>query len=264
MSEPDRNGLFIGWSNKLPSRLGLFLIQVAAVLVAGLAGAAFAIGVTQDDPGDGAFRFDWGRQTITGVLQADPYPVLHVTESERYAAGHAIMLSGPGKRGVQDQARLLDGQLVIASGVMLTRGPLAMLQVRGGDQGLLPAEPATDPTAAPAAATPDPPAPVPLGRWRLTGEICDGKCYAGAMRPGQGLSHRACANLCLAGGVPPVFVATDTVDGQAFFLIGGPDGGPVTDAILDHTAMLVEVEGQIERRGDLLVFRIDPATLEVL
>lgn len=255
MTEPDRNGFFIGWSNKVPRRLRLFLVQVAAVLVAGLAGAALAIGVTQDDPGDGAFRFDWGRQTITGVLQAEPYPVLHVTESDRYPAGHAIMLSGPGKRGVQDQAAPLDGQLVVASGVMLTRGPLTMMQVRGGDQGLLAAE---------AGVVPDLPVPVPLGRWRLNGEICDGKCYAGAMRPGQGLSHRACANLCLTGGVPPVFVATDTVDGQAFFLIGGPDGGPVTDAVLDHTAMLVEVEGQVERRGDLLVFRIDPATLEVL
>ena len=255
MTEPDGNGFFIGWSSKMPGRLGVFLMQVAAVLVAGLAGAALAIGITQDDPGDGAFRFDWGRQTLTGVLQAQPYPVLHVTESDRYPAGHAIMLSGPGKRGVQDQAAPLDGQLVVASGVMLTRGPLTMMQVRGGDQGLLAAE---------TAVVPNPPVPVPLGRWRLTGEICDGKCYAGAMRPGQGLSHRACANLCLTGGVPPVFVATDTVDGQAFFLIAGPEGGPVTDAILDHTAMLVEVEGQVERRGDLLVFRIDPATLEVL
>ncbi len=260
MSDPDRGGFFIGWSNKLPDRLGLFLVQAAAVLVAGLAGAAFAIGVTQNDPGDGAFRFDLGRQTITGVLQAEPYPVLHVTESERYPAGHAIMLSGQGKRGVQDRAAPLDGQLVVASGVILTRGPLDMLQVRGGDQGLIAAEAAPDANAVP----PGVPVPVPLGRWRLTGEICDGKCYAGAMRPGQGLSHRACANLCLTGGVPPVFVATDTVDGQAFFLIAGPDGGPVTDRILDHTAMLVEVEGQIERRGDLLVFRIDPATLEVL
>lgn len=27
----------------------------------------------------------------------------------------------------------------------------------------------------------EPAAPVDLGKWRLTGEICDGKCYAGAM-----------------------------------------------------------------------------------
>ena len=256
MSAPEKDGFFIGWAGKLPGGLGRFLVLVAGMFVAGLAGAAFAIGITQDDPGDGAFRFDWGRQTITGILQAEPYPVVHVTDSDRYPAGHAIMLSGQGKRGVQDRAAPLDGQLVVVSGVMLNRGPLDMLQLRGGDQGLVAAEAVTDAA--------DPPAPEPLGRWRLTGEICDGKCYAGAMRPGQGLAHRACANLCLVGGVPPVFVATDTVDGQAFFLLAGPDGGPVTDAILDHTALLVAVEGEIERRGDLLVFRIDPATLNVL
>ncbi|MEL6236793.1 MAG: hypothetical protein AAFR46_20540, partial [Pseudomonadota bacterium] len=95
-------------------------------------------------------------------------------------------------------------------------------------------------------------------RWRLVGEICDGKCYAGAMRPGTGLAHKACAILCLDGGVPPVFVATDEVEGAQFMMLAGPDGGAVPDAVLQQTAILVTADGEIERRGDLLVFRIDP------
>lgn len=93
------------------------------------------------------------------------------------------------------------------------------------------------------------------------GEICDGKCYTGAMRPGEGLAHRACANVCLVGGVPPVFVSTDRIDGEEFLLMADADGGPVTDALLDHVATLVEVEGDVERRGDILVFRIDPDSI---
>ena len=84
------------------------------------------------------------------------------------------------------------------------------------------------------------------------------------MRPGTGLAHRACANLCLVGGVPPVFVSSAPVEGEEFLLIGGPDGGPLPEALLDVTALYISVEGRVERRGDLLVFLIDPASIEVL
>ena len=133
---------------------------------------------------------------------------------------------------------------------MIKRGDLDMLQVDGGPDGLVAAEGAAPPAAA-----------TPLGTWRLTGEICDGKCYAGAMRPGRGLAHRGCAEICLIGGVPPVFVSTAPVEGASFLLMGHADGSPVTADVLARVATLVEAEGMIERRGDLLVFRVDPATL---
>ena len=60
-----------------------------------------------------------------------------------------------------------------------------------------------------------------------------------------------------------MFVSTAAVEGEEFFLLADADGGPVTDAVLDHVAILVEVEGEVERRGNLLVFRIDPGSLQV-
>ena len=128
-----------------------------------------------------------------------------------------------------------------------------MLQLRGGKQGLAAAD-----GAAPEVMTEQ------LGRWKLAGEICDGKCLAGAMRPGRGLAHKACANLCLIGGVPPVFVSSQPVEGAEFLLITGPDGGELPRSAYDYVAQYVSLEGDIERRGDLLVLRLDPATLEVL
>ncbi|MCB9960380.1 MAG: hypothetical protein H6843_17420 [Rhodospirillaceae bacterium] len=246
-SEP----FFIGWA-KAPTGLRPFLIGVGLCLVVLFGGVGFIAAATQADPGSGR----GGRgETAIGVLTYDPYPLLYVTESERYPTGHTLLLSGNAKFGVQDRASALDGRLVQVSGGPVARGDLDMLRLRNGPDGLSLVEGAP--------ATPEVPEPVPLGRWRLTGEICDGQCYGGAMRPGTGLAHRACANLCLIGGVPPVFVSTQAVAGEEFLLLADAEGGPVTDAVLDHVAMLVDVEGEVERRGDLLVFRIDPASLQV-
>ena len=243
---------FIGWA-RIPAGLRGFLAACALALVLVFAAAGYLVAATMDDPGSGAFRFDWGQQTLIGRLEIKPYPVLHVMDSERYPAGTTVMLAGVGKRGVVQRSATLDGQVVRASGVMLARGDLAMLQVAGGASDFIVAE-GRQPAARKV---------LPLGRWRLIGEICDGKCYTGAMRPGRGLAHKACANLCLIGGVPPVFVSSAPVDGDRFLLMADADGGPVTDAILHHVATLVEVEGEVERRGSMLVFRIAPGTLRL-
>ena len=84
------------------------------------------------------------------------------------------------------------------------------------------------------------------------------------MRPGRGLAHKACANLCLLSGVPPVFVSTQPVDGDAFLLITGPGGSMLPATAYDYVAQFVSVEGEVERRRDLLVFSIDPDTLELI
>lgn len=239
---------------RMPPRLRIFLLTVSAILIAAFAALAVAAGATQDDPGDGRFRFDFGRQTVTGVVELNPYPLLHVTEgSEQIPAGTTLMMSGGGKSGVTKRAAPLDGGMAVASGVLLTRGELLMLQARGGRNGLAPAE---DAAVIPA------PLAEPLGRWRLAGEMCDGKCLAGAMRPGRRLAHKACANLCVIGGVPPVFVSTKPVEGETYLLLAGPDGGPLTMEMRDHMAAFVTLEGEIERRGGLLVLKIDPATVE--
>lgn len=249
------DGFYIGWSNIWPTGLKRFLPVVALGLIAGFAGLGFSIGATQDDPGDGAFRYDFGRQTVVGVLESGPYPILHVVESGIYESGRTIMLTGAGKRGPGDRAVQLDGQLVEAEGVPLKRGELDMIQLRDGMNGLRAAE------IRPVGALGQRREPVSLGRWRLTGEICDGKCLAGAMRPGRGLAHKACANLCLEGGLPPVFVSTGDVEGEIFFLMADANGGPVDKSALDHTALLIEVEGEVERRGSLLIFKIDAETM---
>ncbi|MEM8813462.1 MAG: hypothetical protein AAGF59_12655 [Pseudomonadota bacterium] len=246
---------FVGYVSALPDGLKSFLTIVILALLGGFAGIAFAIATSQDNPGDGRFRFDLGYQTMTGIIEAGPYPLLRLPPSDDHPDGRTVLLSGGGKRGVQARAAPLDGQFADAGGIWIRRGDIDMLQV-GGKVGLRASEidaPAFDPSA-----------PVDLGRWQLTGEICDGKCYLGAMRPGRGLAHKACANVCLNEGIPPVFVTTAPVDGRMFFLLADSDGAPLTERILPHVAQMVRIDGAVERRGDLHVFKADLATLELL
>ncbi|MFP5076170.1 hypothetical protein ACLE20_02580 [Rhizobium sp. YIM 134829] len=243
---PPDPGFFLGYSKKIPPAFLRLSLVFAACFLLGLATAALALSLGGSNPGSGGYVDELKGGRVSGVLEDRPYPILRVPARDGRAS-RAIMLAGQGKTGVAAQAGPLEGRWTEVGGIFVKRGDLDMLLVAG--DGI---KPATTPVNAA-----EPEAPVPLGRWRLTGEICDGKCYAGAMRPGSGLAHKACANLCIIGGVPPVFVTTAPVEGRNFLLMAGPDGGPLPRALLDKTAVLMELEGEVERRDDLLIFRVD-------
>ena len=231
---------FIGWAGRLPpAQARWFAAMVASsaacFLLLALTLAQFG---TAPEPGGGS----GDEITLHGTLTAQPYPTLTVPAPAGGGIARTVLLSGAGKNAAPFDPALA-GRTVAATGYLLRRGTLEMLQV---------GEPLRPTDAAPS------PAPaVPLGTWRITGEICDGKCLAGAMRPGTGIAHRACANLCVSGGVPPVFVATAKIDGQTDLLLGDPSGGPLNPRFRTLTALPVTLEGMVERRGNLLVFLPD-------
>ncbi len=240
---------FIGWAKKPPKSLQGFLFLVSAVLIGAAAGVAFGIGSSVPDPGDARFAWGAGYQTFTGYVDAKPYPLLRLPAGEGGRdKPHAMLITGVGKRGMQQLAGPLNGQPVDAGGILLKRGDLDMLQV-GGRVSLRPAEnPVLNFSPAPTEQ---------LGRWRLTGEICDGKCYTGAMRPGVGLAHKACANFCIIGGIPPVFVTTAPLLGSEFFLLADENGEPLSSDVEDWVALLISLEGEVERRDDLMIFKVN-------
>jgi len=234
---------FVGWEPCAPAGLRGFLVVVVLVLLAGAGLLGVALSASIDDPGGGSFDWAAGEQTLRGTITPLPYPLLFLPPSARHPAGHAVLLSGEGKRGVA-LAPGLAGRMVEASGLMLKRGSIDMLQLNDA------------PGLRAAAGEAAPPAAVPLGRWRMVGEICDGKCWTGAMRPGAGLAHKACAGLCLAGEIPPVLVTTAPVAGASFLLLAGADGGPMPAALRPLVGERISLEGEVERRDDLLVLRV--------
>ena len=244
---------YIGYVNAIPKSLHAPLVAMAGAILIGFSCISLLLSLTQDSAGNGGFQWDAGYQNVRGVLEWKPYPVIHAEPSAAYPNGHTYLLAGEGKVGAQVAAIALSGHAVEAGGFVIKRGTLDMLQV-GGDVGLRPVTAAQSSTAAP-------PKTVDLGHWRVNGEICDGKCYAGAMRPGTGLAHKACANLCLIGQLPPVLVTAEAVAGSNFFLLGTQDGDRLPDSILDYVAIPITAEGRIEHRGDMPVFLLDLSTL---
>lgn len=233
---------FIGWQKRPPPRLGRFLAMLSAGLLLGMLALALALG-SADDPagpdfaaaGIGGELYDTAE--MSGVLTLRPYPVLHRPD------GRAVLLAGDGKRGA-DIPAALENAVVTARGYVQQRGSIGMLVL----------------DSPPVAERPGMAPPVqPLGRWRIMGEICDGKCAAGAMRAGTGLAHRACATLCLSGELPAIMVSAAPLFGHSFMLLAGPDGGPMPASLRPLVGLRVSLEGALEWRGNLLVFRADPA-----
>lgn len=232
---------FIGWESRPMPRL----MWVAAVaVVAGFLGLGALLAATADEPvsPDTAMSLPL-EAPLRGVLTNAPHPVLHMAPDTMHPRGRAVLLAGEGKFGAPGDLAALEGRLVAVEGSPIQRGSIAMLAV------------GTPPTVLEGPA--HSPVVERLGRWRIAGEICDGKCAAGAMRPGTGLSHRACATLCLQGEIPAVFVATAPVAGSAFLLLADEQGAASFDRWRDLIGLRVVLEGLVERRGDLLVFLAD-------
>lgn len=246
-----RDAFYVGYL-RMPRPLAIFLCAVCAVLLGAGIGVGTAWIMAEADPGTGEFRWALGEQELTGRLETLPYPVLRLPPDAEHPAGRAMLLVGSGKRGAVPEAAGFDGAPVTAAGVLLGReGAIDMLQLGG-------------PLAAATAASFEPAAAEPLGRWRVAGEIVDGKCYMGAMRPGTGKTHMLCAGLCLTGGIPPLLAGTTPEGGQGYYLLADAKGGPLPyESYADLVSLPVVVEGELERRDALLVLRIDPATLKV-
>ena len=80
------------------------------------------------------------------------------------------------------------------------------------------------------------------------------------MNPGQLTPHRGCAIRCISGGVPPVLLVRQKEGPANYFLLVSADGKPVNKQILDLVADPVEITGELQRQGELLILRADPAT----
>jgi len=225
---------YIGWANRIPRTHRGVLALVTTSALAWLLLLAVGLARATDDPGAGTADWAAGEQTLRGTVTAAPTPLIQVP------SGHVVILAMSGKYPVVLPPGI-EGHAAEATGWLLHRGSLEVLQMTQAPHPInLPSQPTRTQQ---------------LGRWRLTGEICDGKCTAGAMRPGTGIAHRACADLCLIEGAPPVFVTTAPIAGTSFLLINAPDA-----ALLKFVGLRVRLDGAVERRGDILVFTPDLTT----
>jgi len=237
---------YVGWQARAAPESARF-VRVVVVLVFGLAlavGATLAASQRTFQPS--VFEFGVERE-LEGVYQHAPVPHLRVARPG--AAGDArMLLVSPGKHGGAPDWSSHDGARVALRGSLVFRDEGTLVEVVPGSLRALGPAAAAQPAE-------------PLGHVVLEGEIVDSKCWLGVMNPGNLRAHRACARLCVAGGIPPLLVVRTPSDGPRQAVLVGTDGAPVNAAVLDHIALPVEVEGELERHDDLYVLRIDPAAI---
>jgi hypothetical protein len=211
MSSPAKDDFFVGYL-PTPQGLGAFLRRTVVLLLVTTLMTAGLIASRQRDPGAG--RWDDREQSFEGLLIVRPYPILQLAD------GSTLLLVAEGKHVFVPT--LPEGQQVRAKGTTIDRFGLRMLEVTGD------LSPASDRVGVigPMIST---------ATARLfQGQIVDPKCFLGGMKPGEGKTHKACAALCLRGGIPPAFIS----DGR-FYLLVDQHGTALVGESLDRAIAFV-------------------------
>ena len=243
---------YIGWEAKTAPGIGRTVRRVVLVLllIALLVPVVLAISQRMI----GVSVFEWGNvKNFSGILQATPYPHLLVPRpgnADSKPRFSTYYLVAPWKFGLKPEAIApFDGKSVTLKGTLIYRGNQTMIEVQPGT---ISAMNLTTTNALPQT--------IALGKQTLIGEIVDSKCFLGVMNPGQLTPHRACAIRCISGGVPPVLLVRQRDGPAIYLLLVSADGKPVNKQVLDMVAEPVEITGEVERQGELLILRADPAT----
>jgi hypothetical protein len=251
---------YLGWEDKAPPGVGskvrrtVFLLIALAVLLGVLLSLAqLTIGVSV---------FEWGEvKSFSGILKSQPYPHLLVPRpgaSDGQTPFSSYYLVKPFKFGLDPEtASRLDGKAVNLKGTLIYRGGQTMIEVV--EESIRVADSLAPPRGE-GRGEGSPIIPVSLGTQTLVGEIVDSKCYLGVMNPGALTPHRACAIRCISGGIPPVLLVRQTNGPALYLLLVSRDGKPVNKQVLNLVAEPVEITGEVERQGELMILRAEPAT----
>ena len=240
---------YVGYHDPPPPRIRRFLRLVAAgtLLAAAAAAALIALG-HRELP---AARFEFGNvRSFEGLVVADPYPSLIVRQGE---GSSRYLLSGPGKSGADALVGSVIGRPAALEGMLVLRGGHAMIQVEPGS-----VVPLDGPVSVP------PPWDLHHGERYVEGEIVGSKCYLGVMNPGSGITHRACATVCILGGVPPLLEVRRKDGRREGFVLAGPDGEALGDRLQGLIATPVGVTGRLVQRGGTTFLFADPASIRKL
>lgn len=237
------NEFHIGYLPKSPPSYAKNTRLVALLLALILPALIALIAAAQQPVDEGTFEFGVYKN-FTGVLVEEPLPYLILTNSETGKTEHAL-LSSFGKFGLPAFAKGNNGKQVSFKGSLITRKGMTMIEMNDAQsfQVLAEAKDSILPF-------------ISLGTVTLAGEIVDSKCFLGVMRPATGKVHRACAIRCLEGGIPPAFRVIDS-DGAERLLVLAPKAGKLLDIDLQLAGIPVELTGELERNGEMLVLRVD-------
>lgn len=244
--EPAAREFYVGYF-PMPPGLAAFLKRAVPLAIGVIGAIALVMARAQTDPGPAVWDDGVARQ-FRGTLRLVPFPVL--VEAD----GRASLLVEMGKRGVRDGAdrglAALAGRGVVVSGWTLDRDGRRIIELEPGAEALR-AEDGGKSDSVPSPETKT------VGPVTIRGEIVDSKCFLGAMKPGDGKTHKACATLCVRGGIPPMLVSRRAGGGFEYTLVVGSRGEPLGEALWPWIAEPVVVRGELEMIGGLRRLRVE-------
>ncbi|GAB2817400.1 hypothetical protein [Ferruginibacter profundus] len=249
---------YIGWMPEAPSsfarlvkRVLIFLLPLAVVVALLLASFQKKFS---------SANFEFGTLTeVKGIYISNPLPMLKVVAGKDIwgnAAYITIPLVGYGKHGAataimeseKEKNIAFNNKELTLKGTLLYNDGKTLLQINKDENPVVNIGAVAD--SAVLTAQKD------LGVQTINGEIIDPKCYFGVMKPGEGKVHRDCAIRCILGGIPPVLKVQNEKGEKNYYLIVGPNGEPMNEAVQDYVAEPVAITARVVQQDDWIILYV--------
>ncbi len=250
---------YIGWMPKAPNSFSNFIKKYLILLVVFIIVVSIALALSQRKFGTGTFEF--GKLTeVKGIYFNQPVPSVKVINGKDIWGNVSYItfpLVGYGKQGAdgiiadieREKAISIDKKEVTLKGTLLYNDGKTILQIDKNDSPLI--------IVGQTASAELLPQLQELGMQKIKGEIVDPKCYFGVMKPGEGKPHRDCAIRCILGGIPPVFHVQNVKGENNYYLVVGPNGKKMNEAVQDYVAEPAEIEARLVKYDDWIVMYVN-------
>ncbi|MEO1717686.1 MAG: hypothetical protein AAFR76_11305 [Planctomycetota bacterium] len=228
----NRDDLYVGYlpapaRHRRFARLSFGVVLVLAVGV-GFVSARFAT-----NPGEGSWSSEVSH--VDGVLRTEPTAYLATPDGP-------VLLVEIGKFGARTLNEMKD-RPVRCQGTLIARGRHRMLELVADEDAVRP----TEQTQGLPGTRSDP------RGVEVIGEIIDTKCYLGAMKPGAGPTHAACARLCIRGGIPAAIVGATPAGEQIWAVLDPGESEVIDETLLSAVGTPVRLRGVLTERSGLAV-----------
>jgi hypothetical protein len=250
---------YIGWMRKAPKSFAMtikkYLLVLLPVII--VLGALLSLSQKKFDTGN----FEFGRLTeVKGIYFNTPVPNLKIINGKdiwRNDSYITVPLIGYGKHGAdgvmdelqKEQNASFIGKEIVLKGTLLYNDGKLLMQVAGNDKPFVKISNGKTNKN-------DLPITTQLGMIDVKGEIVDPKCFFGVMKPGEGKPHKDCAIRCILGGMPPVLKVTDNGGKQNYYLIVGPHGEKMNEAVQNYVATPVTIHANAVQHDDWIVLYV--------
>ncbi len=255
---------YIGWKKEASRSFALHVKKVITILLVAVTVIGLSLALFQKKFGTGNFEF--GRLTeVNGVYFSQPVPSIKVV-SDKDIFGNftfvTIPLVGFGKFGadgiIADMEKERNTSLhrlgITLKGTLLYNDGKLLMQIDANDKPLVGVNKDASPSILPSKQD--------LGEMKIKGEIVDPKCFFGVMKPGQGKPHKDCAIRCILGGIPPMFRTMNEKGEANYYLLVGPNGERMNEAVKEFVAQPVELEARAMQQDDWIILYTNEKTFK--